>query len=181
MIKLLGGDQMIKLLNRVKNYFLKRKDPIAYSRKIGVSVGEDCRFIGTPSWGNEPWLIKVGNHTEISSACHFVTHDGSTWVFRNQERYKHVIKFGKIKIGSDCFIGTRSTILSNVTIGDYSIVGACSLVNKSIPSGEVWGGVPARYICKTVDFAERCLENTPDYDLENYKHNFKDEVLKILR
>ena len=53
---------------------------------------------------------------------------------------KGTLKFGRIRIGNNCFIGARSTILPGVTIGDNSIVAVGAVVNKSIPSGEVWGG-----------------------------------------
>lgn len=43
------------------------------------------------------------------------------------------------------------------------------------------GGVPAHFICKTEQFAERCLKNTPQYDIENYKVNFREEILNMLR
>jgi acetyltransferase-like isoleucine patch superfamily enzyme len=36
------------------------------------------------------------------------------------------------------------TILGNVTIGDGSIVGAGSVVTKSIPSAQIWAGNPAK-------------------------------------
>ena len=124
------------LFHKVRYFLLKKRDPIRYAREIG----KNCRLIGSPNWGSEPWLITIGNHTEVSCDCALVTHDGATWVFRNEEKYKNVVKFGKIKIGDDCFIGARSTIMPGVSIGDKAIVGACSLVNKSIPSGEIWRG-----------------------------------------
>lgn len=40
----------------------------------------------------------------------------------------------------------------------------------------MWGGVPAHYIMKTKDYADKCKENTPIYDLENYRKNFREEV-----
>ena len=46
------------------------------------------------------------------------------------------------------FIGARCIILKGVTIGEKSIVAAGSVVTKDIPSGEIWGGNPARFIKK---------------------------------
>ena len=91
-----------------------------------------------------------------------------------------IIKFGKIIIGSNCFIGARSIILPNVTIGDKSIIAAGSVVTKCVPSGEVWGGNPARYIMKADEYAKHCLEKSPIYDAINLQKNKKEEVLKIL-
>lgn len=141
-------------------------------------MGKDCRLIGSPDWGSEPYLIKIGNHTEISCDVSFITHDGTTWVFRNQDRYKDIVRFGKIEIGVNCFIGARSTILPGVCIGDNSIIAAGALVNKSVPSGEIWGGVPAKFISKTEVYAEKFLRETPDYDKHNLSNNRKEEIIK---
>lgn len=49
-------------------------------------------------------------------------------------------------VESDVWIGFGSVILSGVRIGRGSIVAAGSVVTKSIPPYEIWGGVPARRI-----------------------------------
>lgn len=131
----------MNLLKKLIIKYKKSSNPIKYAKSIGVTIGSECKLIGSPNWGSEPWLIKLGDHTEVSFGMTFITHDGATWAFRNQEKYKDVIRFGKIVIGDNCFIGANSTILPGVEIGSNSIVGACSLVNKNIPSGEVWGGI----------------------------------------
>lgn len=128
------------IIKKLIRFYHKKKDPIGYAREIGVLVGDNCKFIGSPNWGSDPWLISIGSHTEISFDVAFVTHDGATWCFRNQEEYKHTLKFGRIRVGDNCFIGARSTILPGVTIGNNSIVAAGAVVSKCIPSGEVWGG-----------------------------------------
>ena len=40
-------------------------------------------------------------------------------------------------------------------------------------------GVSARVICKTEEYAEKCLRSTPEYDVEAYKKDQKSEVLKM--
>lgn len=57
-------------------------------------------------------------------------------------------KWGKVSIGNQVFIGAHSTILKGVTIGDNSVIGACSVVTKNIPRNEIWGGNPAKYLAK---------------------------------
>jgi len=51
-------------------------------------------------------------------------------------------------IESDVFIGAHSTILKGIRIGSGSIIGACSVVSKSIPANEIWSGNPIKFIRK---------------------------------
>ena len=51
-----------------------------------------------------------------------------------------------VVIKDGAFIGAHCIILKGVTIGEKSIVGAGSVVTKSIPDGEIWAGNPAKYI-----------------------------------
>lgn len=169
----------MNILTKIYYELLKRRNPIKYAKTIGVTVGKNCRLMGSPNWGSEPWLISVGDNTLISFECAFITHDGATWTFRREEEFKDIVRFGKIEIGNDCFIGARSIILPNVKIGDKSVVAAGAVVTKSIPDGEVWGGVPAHFITTTEKFAERCKKENPVYDKDEFKKNPKKEITKI--
>lgn len=55
-----------------------------------------------------------------------------------------------ILIKDNAFIGANCFVCKGVTIGENSIVGACSVVTKSIPDNEIWGGNPARFIKKLI-------------------------------
>ena len=56
------------------------------------------------------------------------------------------------------FIGGRSVILYDVTIGDNVIIGAGSVVTRDVPSGSVAVGCPARIIGHFVDSVGRFIE-----------------------
>ena len=58
------------------------------------------------------------------------------------------VKTAPIHIRNRAFIGGGSIILKGVDIGVNSIVAAGSVVTKSIPDNEIWGGNPARFIRK---------------------------------
>lgn len=59
-----------------------------------------------------------------------------------------IIKTASVVIEEGAFIGTNCLILKGVTIGRKSIVAAGSVVTKSIPGNEIWGGNPAKFIKK---------------------------------
>jgi acetyltransferase-like isoleucine patch superfamily enzyme len=51
-----------------------------------------------------------------------------------------------IKIGAGCWIGQNVVIMPGVEVGDQSIIGANSVVTRSIPPATIVAGVPARNI-----------------------------------
>ena len=55
---------------------------------------------------------------------------------------------GDIAIGNDVWVGFDVKLFKGVTIGDGAIVGACSVVNKSVPAYTIVAGIPARPIRK---------------------------------
>lgn len=163
------------IIDRIKRSI----NPVKYVKSLGVTVGEKCKFESF-AFGSEPWLISIGNHVEITENVVFITHDGATWVLREKEEYRRVLRYGKITIGNNVFIGNGAIILPGVTIGDNVIVGAGSVVTKSIPSNTVVAGNPAHVLSDYDSYAKKCLNETPDYDEMNYKKNKKDEVLRML-
>ena len=59
-------------------------------------------------------------------------------------------KEGKIILKKNCKIGSHSVIMPGVTIGENSIIGAFSFVNKDIPNNVIAVGVPAKVIKKLI-------------------------------
>lgn len=153
--------------------------PVYYAKSIGVSIGNDC-ILESVDFGSEPWLIEIGNHVEITQNVVFLTHDGATWVIRNTGKYKNVLKYGKIVLEDNCFVGNRSILLPGCRVGANSIIGAGSVVTGVIPPNTVAAGVPAKIICTTQEYAKKCVENMPHFDMAAYKRNKKAEVIRAL-
>ena len=136
-----------------------RGDSIAYLRSQGVRMGEDCDLLtNVTNFGSEPWLIEIGDRVTLTSGVVLITHDGSSRLFRKHSedmnpRYGN--RFGAIRILDDCFVGVNAIILPGVEIGPDSIVGAGSIVNKSVPPQMVFAGNPARPICTLDEYIER--------------------------
>lgn len=57
-----------------------------------------------------------------------------------------LVSKGSVIIGNNVWIGDKTTVLSNVSIGDGAIIGANSVVTKDVPSNSVAVGNPAKVI-----------------------------------
>ena len=93
--------------------------------------------------------ISIGNHVKLGGGvCIYDTdfHNLNPEIRRNPILDKQNAVKSPVIIQDNVFIGAHSTILKGVTIGENSVVGACSLVSKSIPANQIWGGNPARFI-----------------------------------
>ena len=56
------------------------------------------------------------------------------------------LQTASIYIGKNAFVGARAFILPGIKIGDKSIIGACSVVTRSVPSATKVAGNPARQL-----------------------------------
>ena len=131
-----------RALGRLVRTVKMKRDPVAYARSLGVTVGDGVRIIGMDdrTFGSEPFLVSIGDHVTVTGQVQFITHDGGVWVFRNSE--PDIQCFRPICVGSNVFIGLRSLILPGVTIGD-------------VPSNSVAAGVPARVVGTVEAYREK--------------------------
>lgn len=98
----------------------------------------------------------IGDRTEIH-CCRSVSIGNGVliaWEVNILENNYHTnlegtIKSKPIRIEDAVWIGCRAIILSGVTIGKGSIVGAGSVVTKDVPAGSLVAGNPARFVRTT--------------------------------
>ncbi len=128
-----------------------------YLRKKGIKIGENTHFYSPWSINidtQRPWMIEIGDNVHITAGVIVLQH-GYDWAVL-QKKYGEVTgSSGKVKIGNNVFIGTKTTILKGVTIGDNVIIGANSLVNKNLPDNGVYAGNPARFIMTLDDYYKK--------------------------
>ncbi|MBC7915785.1 MAG: acyltransferase [Pyrinomonadaceae bacterium] len=151
--------------------------PDLYFKKNGIKVGENCR-IYTSKFGSEPFLITIGNNVTVTSGVSFITHDGSAWLMRDEKGRRYT--YQPINIGNNVFIGVNSIIMPGVKIEDRVIVAAGSVVTKSIPSGVVVAGVPAKIIGRYDDIETKMLDSyISDMEIKSYQGTYQERIEKV--
>ncbi len=139
------------------------KGPITLGNN--VKIGAFSRIIISTSFNNIGAYIRIGDNVglgefaylggagglEIGSdciigqylSCHPENHnfDGKDQLIRHQGTSRK-----GIKIGNNCWIGAKVTVLDGVSIGDNCVIAAGAVVTKSMPANSIIGGVPAKVL-----------------------------------
>ncbi len=122
----------------------------------GASVYHNSYVYGDVKVGKHTWIgpftlldgtggLEIGDYSNISSGAQIYSHD----------TVKQALSGGKaeyertpVKIGNCCYVGPLSIVTKGVSIGNHSLIGAHSLVNKDIPSNSIAFGVPVKIVGK---------------------------------
>jgi acetyltransferase-like isoleucine patch superfamily enzyme len=129
----------------------------------GCHIGRDCTLWIAGEHDSEPKLqlgnihidrncylgafapISIGDETMIGAYSYIISGN-----HRIADREISVrcqgYEGGSICIGRDVWIGCHAVVLPGVEIGDCAVLAAGAVASKSIPAGEIWGGVPAKKI-----------------------------------
>lgn len=135
-----------------------------------ITIGKNCTF-NSSSWFNFRGLnhrciiqtgaphakIVIGNHCGFSG-CSIVadkeviigdyTKVGANAIIGDRDDHPEIYFStpSPVHIGSHVWIGMNATIMKGVTIGDYAVVAAGSIVTKDVPSKAIVAGIPAKII-----------------------------------
>ena len=120
--------------------------PVAFrtdSPSAFIMVGDDVGLHGTHIQCFKK--VVVGNRCMIADA--YIT-DGAGHSLAADRRYLSTDKATQkpVKIDDNVWICAKAVILHGVTIGENSVIGACSLVRYEVPPNSFYAGNPAKLI-----------------------------------
>ena len=147
---------IIKIFLYPYNWFstLRRFFLLKYYVYKGAKIGKHT-YIGPNVYldvNHPPGKIVVGKNCYITRNCSILVHSDAFQGGPKAEKEGDTGRLvGDVTIGNNVFIGFHSVILPNVKIGDGAVVGAMSLVNKSVPANTIVGGVPAKVLGNVED------------------------------
>lgn len=169
---------LIKKIHEFSLSIYKNKDSITGTIISGdinnVTIGESVSFGGNVVlFCNAP--IAIGSHTMVGmqAMLHTSTHD-----YNKHPMWKVRID-RPISIGKHVWLGARCIILPGVKVGDFSVVGAGSVVTSHVPNGAVVAGNPAKILryrdLKEVMAKEQWKQDNYPNDAVIIRENFLEE------
>jgi acetyltransferase-like isoleucine patch superfamily enzyme len=116
---------------------------VQYPDNLSLGYNTD---IGAFSYINARYGVKIEDFVQIGSHCSIY----SVSTIDNKK--------GRVLLKKNCKIGTHSVIMPGVTVGENSIIGAFSFINKDIPDNVIAYGVPVRIV---KNFNPNCNNSHP--------------------
>ena len=122
------------------------------SRIIGdVKIADNCSIWYNTVLRGDVDYIKIGSNTNIQdgSVVHTSIYNGPTNIGANVT-IGHMALIHSCTIEDYAFIGMHSTIMDKARVEPYSMVAAGALISpgKIVKTGELWAGVPGKFIRK---------------------------------
>ncbi|SEG18671.1 acyltransferase [Flavobacterium urumqiense] len=136
-----------KLSSLNRNFIIEYNCETLVNHSYPINIGNGV-FIGACSSFDITLGITIKDSCMIAQGCKFIDHDHGVALGTLMKLQKGV-SF-PIVLEKDVWLGCNVVVLKGVCIGEGAVVAAGSVVIKSIPAYEIWGGVPAKFIKKRV-------------------------------
>ena len=149
------GDNFCFLSGRTLNPLSRNlQGSVCVNENAELTIGNNVNVSSAVLWCHQS--IKIGNHVDIGANTIVMDSDAHSMNYLDRRKRKTDFANKKdrpIVIGNDVLIGMNCIILKGVTIGDRSIIGAGSVVTRSVPSDCIVVGNPAKVV------RDMCLSN----------------------
>jgi Acetyltransferase (isoleucine patch superfamily) len=130
-----------KLFGKVGNNFLVEQ-PFYCDYGYNIEIGENL-FINYNCVILDGAKVTFGDNVFIGPGCGFYTVEHPLDVVQRNEGLEYAYS---IAVGNNVWIGAQVVVLSGVTIGENTVIGAGSVVTKDIPANVIAAGNPCRIL-----------------------------------
>lgn len=135
-------------------------------RSLGMKIGERV-LLPDSTWidASHCFLISIGDDCGFGPECLILAHDAQ------MDEFLDAARVGTVNIRESSHIGARCIILPGVEIGPRTIVGAGSVITRSLPPETVCGGNPAKMICSLDEYLTKHRERIaarPTFEYREY-------------
>lgn len=131
------------LLGKTNGFFrILERVTIEYPENMSIGNGVG---LNTGCWINASGGVTLGDNVIIGPNCVIHSANHRTDQLDAPIRLQG-FNYKEVRIEDDVWIGANTTVLSGISIGHGSIIGAGSVVTKNIPPLVVAAGNPARII-----------------------------------
>lgn len=122
------------------NKYLARRMENKLKLKYGLCIYCSAK-IGKNLQIRHPFGIRIGRTAEIGENCKVYPYFIAMAAVKgdHERNLNHVRRHPKI--GNDCILGSKATVIGPITIGDDVTIGACAIVTKDVPSHSVVKGL----------------------------------------
>lgn len=154
----LSGCNNIKIGNNTTILSNCRLAVYGNSSKANIIIGNNCYIgFGFSALASAEANINIGNNVLVASNV-LVTNENHGMNPETEVPYMaQKLSAKTVEIGDGCWIGEKVCILSGVSIGEKTIIGAGSVITKSIPSYSIVAGNPAK-VLKQYNFRKKRWE-----------------------
>jgi virginiamycin A acetyltransferase len=186
--------RFLRKIYKKKNYYLGKRvslDNRSIIKAKKLIIGDHTSISG-PIIIGKAQLVKIGKYCAFGSNIQIIPFNHKTFYPNVQVKFqkKHGLPSlredrGPIIIGNNVWVGDKVTFLAGTEIGDGSIIGACSVINKKIPPFSVVVGSPPRIVRKRFheDIIEKLLEikwwDWPPEKIKKNKDFFNADLTEI--
>ena len=174
---IIGNDNLVEIgfSTLIEAYIRIRGNGNRLIIEDGCIIGPECSF-----WleGNNNQII-IGKNTTMNSRCHFNAQEHNTSIIVGEDcMFSYTINVRtsdshpiynsegerinpakSVIIGRHVWIAPNSVVMKGAEIGDGSIIGSHSLVNKMIPDNTLAVGMPAKVVKEAVSWEREDILN----------------------
>ncbi|RTZ00895.1 antibiotic acetyltransferase [Flavobacterium sp. RSP49] len=138
----------------VSSFIVSRKANLKNCSIFGKSIVLEEAIVGANTYMTDAYIqhatvgsycsiapgVKIGleEHDVENFSTHPSTYDSKLFVKSK----------GRCKIGDHVWLAANCIVLQGVTIGKHAVIVAGAVVTKDVPDGEIWGGIPAKFLKK---------------------------------